>query len=79
MLAYVARHADACPRHEYVPVSLQQHCGAKVLVLIPPVAGAAGAAASAQNALIEPIQLAAVLLVLEKLLASNPAQAMYTC
>ena len=38
-----------------IPVGLQQDSGPKVFVLIPPVAGAAGAAAGTQNALVQPV------------------------
>ena len=65
----------AAKHTEEVPVCLQQDCRAEVLVLIPPVARAAGAAACAQNALIQAIQLAAVILSLRKLLARNSAHA----
>lgn len=49
------------------PVRLHQHCRSQVLVTVPPVAGAAGAAACAQDALIQPIQLCAAFLALEVL------------
>lgn len=55
------------------PVCLQQDSGTQVLVLIPPVAGAACAAASTQDAFVEPIKFAAIFLGHGKLLARNPA------
>ena len=36
-------------------VRLEEDCGAQVLVLIPPVAGARGGAARAQNALVQAV------------------------
>ena len=56
-----------------VPISLQQDSRPQVFVLIPPVAGATGAAACAQDALIKPIELAAIFFCHRKLLARNPA------
>ena len=56
------------------PVSLKQDCWPKVFVLIPPVAGAGCAAASAQDALIQPIQLVPVRLALRKFSTANSGQ-----
>lgn len=48
-------------------VRLHEHRGAEVLVPVPPVGGAAGGAAGAEHALVEPVQLLAVLHVLQQL------------
>lgn len=53
----------------FSPVRLQQHRGPEVLVLVPPVGGARRRAASAKDALVEPVELGPVLLRLEVLLA----------
>lgn len=45
-------------------VALQQHGGAEVLLLIPPVRGARGRAAGAENAFVEAVELLAVFLCL---------------
>ena len=42
------------------PVRLQQHGGAQVFLRVPPVARARGAAAGAEDALVQPVQLLAV-------------------
>jgi len=58
------------------PVSLQQHRGAQVLVAVPPVGGAAGGAARAQDALVQAVQLGtrlAALVVLHLLALGPPA------
>ena len=52
---------------DHPAVRLQQHGGAEVLVLVPPVGGAAGAAAGAQDALVEAVELGAALLALKVL------------
>lgn len=51
------------------PVGRQQHRGAQVLVRVPPVGWAGGGAAGAEDALVQAIQLGAVLLGLQELLA----------
>jgi len=50
------------------PVRLEENGWAKVLVLVPPVAGAGGAAAGAEDALVETVELVAVLRALKVLL-----------
>ena len=50
-------------------MSLQESSGAQILVGIPPIARARGGTASAQDALVHAVQLAAVLLALQVLLA----------
>jgi hypothetical protein len=57
------------PRVGQPPVALQQHGGAEVLLAVPPVAGARRRAARAQDALVQAVQLPAVLLALQVLLA----------
>ena len=51
------------------PVRLQQDGRAEVLFAVPPVGGAGGAAAGAQDALVEPVEFLAVVLGLEVLAA----------
>mmetsp|Transcript_30631 Transcript_30631/g.99585 ORF Transcript_30631/g.99585 Transcript_30631/m.99585 type:complete len:223 (+) Transcript_30631:1890-2558(+) len=46
-------------------VRLEQHSGPEVLVAVPPVRRARGGAARAEDALVHPVQLGAVLLALE--------------
>lgn len=43
------------------PVRLQENGGSKVLLAVPPVRGARGRAAGAQNAFVETVQLLTVL------------------
>jgi hypothetical protein len=43
-------------------VRLEQHSGTEVLFLVPPVAGARGGAACAQDAFVEAVELLAVFL-----------------
>ena len=50
------------------PVRLQQDSWAQVLVLVPPVGGARGGAAGAEDALVQAVQLGARRLALEVLL-----------
>ena len=50
-------------------VALQQDGGAEVLLLVPPVRGARGRAAGAENALVEAVELLAVFLCLAVLAA----------
>ena len=45
-------------------VRCQQYCRAEVLVRVPPVRWAAGGAAGAEDALIQPVELVAALLAL---------------
>ena len=52
------------------PVGLHEDGGAQVSVAIPPVAGAGGAAAGTQDALVQPVQLGSVPDTLEELLVS---------
>lgn len=58
------QHTTCGSKHSQAdtPVCLQQDSWAQVLVLIPPVARAAGAAARTQNALVQAIQLADIIL-----------------
>ena len=56
-------------RTEALPVSLQQHGRAQVLVLIPPVGWAGGGAAGAEDALVQAIDLVPVRLALVVLCA----------
>lgn len=51
------------------PVTLHQDSGPEVLLRVPPVRGAGGRAASAENALVETVQLLALLLRLQVFLA----------
>ena len=55
--ALVARVGDPAVR-------LQQHGGAEVRLLVPPVRGARGGAAGAQDALVQAVELAPLLLAL---------------
>src|SRR5690606_12198756 len=48
-------------------VGLEQDRGAEVAIAVPPVAGARGAAAGAQDALVQAVELGAVLLRLQAL------------
>ena len=43
------------PRVNHPPVGLHEHSGAEVLVRVPPVAGAGGAAAGTQDALVQAV------------------------
>jgi hypothetical protein len=51
------------------PVGLEEDGGAEVLLRVPPVRGARGRAARAENALVETVELLAILLGLPILLA----------
>ncbi len=53
------------PRIRQPSVALQQHCGTQILLRIPPVRRARCAAAGAENALIEAVQLLALFLRLQ--------------
>lgn len=48
-------------RTAWLPVGLQQHGGAEVAVGVPPVSWARGAAARAEDALVEAVQFGAIL------------------
>ena len=56
-------------RVDQPPVRLQENSGAEVLLRIPPVRRARGRAACAQDALVQTVELLAVLLGLSVLLA----------
>lgn len=49
------------------PIGLHERRRPEVLVLVPPVAGATGRAARAQDALVQPVELLAVVLRLKEL------------
>jgi hypothetical protein len=56
-----------------LPVCLEEDGRPQVFILVPPVAGAGGAAASTEDALVETIQLVPILLALVELPASHTA------
>lgn len=49
------------PTISHPPVSLHEDCGTQVFILVPPVGGAGGGATGTENALVQTVQLGAVL------------------